>query len=170
MAVVVSYHPTRADIYRSAYVGLRAQPLIWAFVIGVFLVLPWGAAALGIVAHFAWGMRLGPDFLALCLVPFLFVAASLVLIPLRVRGVRTMQGTHTYEFSDSGIMVKGPGIESRLEWPSLTRCHAARQGLLFLSGNFPFISVPGRALTPSSRTELLALAESKGVKLSGRRS
>lgn len=168
MAVTVEYKPTTGDLLRAGYVGLRSRPLVFALSFGFFVLVPWLAALCGIVASLL-GAPIRPlSIMSLIAIPPVAVAAFVLIMLFQVRGARSLQGTHTYEFSDADIRLKGPGFDNRIEWAILTRCHGSNHALLFMSGNALVISVPGRSLTFSSRKELWQMVTAKGVKLTGR--
>jgi hypothetical protein len=167
MAVTVNFTPTTADLLRGGYLGLRVRPINFAFSVGFFIILPWAAACCGIIAS-VMGVSVPLIFiLILIALPPITVAAFGRLMLSQVRGSRGLQGEHSYQFSGDGILLKGPGFDNRVEWTLLTRCHGAKQGLLFISGNAPLISVPGRALSPAAKAELRELVVSKGIVVTG---
>jgi len=168
MAVTVEYKPTTGDLLRAGYVGLRSRRLVFALSFGFFVLVPWLAALCGIVASLLEAPIRPVSIMSLIVIPPVAVAAFALIMMFQARGARSLQGTHTYEFSDADIRLKGPGFDNRIEWAILTRCHVSNHGLLFMSGNSPVISVPGRSLTFSSRKELSQMIAAKGVKLTGR--
>ncbi len=168
MAVTIAFHPNKADILRSAYVGLRSQPANFALAFGFFVVLPWFLASLGIIVSLFAGSMIFPWALGgLIVAPPLVVASFAWLTLLQVHGARGLEGTHTYEFSETGIHLKGPGFDNQLDWAMLTLCYGRKQGVVFKSGNAFLISVPSHALSADKRAALQQLLVAKGVKLSG---
>lgn len=167
MTVVVEYKPTTWDLLRAGYVGLRTRPLVFALSLGFFVLIPWLAALCALVGYL-FGAPISP-FAIVCLVaiPVVTVVTFALLMLFQVRGARSLQGSHTYEFSDSEIRMKGPGFDNHIDWVNLTRCHGSTHGLLFMSGNLPVISVPQRSLSFASRKGLFHMLTVKGVKLSG---
>ena len=169
MTVIVTYKPANADLLRSAYVGLRSRPLVFALSFGFFVVVPWLAALCGIVASLL-GVPTNPlPVLSLIAVPPVAVAAFSVIMLFQVRDARSLAGTHTYKFSCEDIRLKGPGFNNRIEWAILTRYHVSNHGWLFMSGNAPLIFVPGRSLTSSSENQLEKLVALKEIKVTGQR-
>ena len=172
MRISITYNPTTKDLLRTAYVGLRSRPLIFASSIGFFVIVPWLAALCSIAAS-VFGVSIKPlplhSLVGLILIPPFAVAGFALLILFQVRGARSLQGTHIYEFSESGIYLKGPGFDNRVEWSILTRCHVSNFGWLFMTGNAPIISIPGRVLKSPLKNELQKLVNMKNVKVTGQR-
>jgi hypothetical protein len=167
MAVVVEYKPTTGDLLRAGYVGIRTRPLVFALSLGFFVLIPWLSALCASVVYF-FGAPISPfTIVSLVAIPPVAIVAFALTMLFQVRGARSLQGTHIYEFSDAEIHLKGPGFDNRMDWASLTRCHGSTHGLLFMSGNAPVISVPQRSLSFASRKGLFHMLTAKGVKLSG---
>jgi hypothetical protein len=165
--ISVAFEPTGKDIIRASYLSLRARPVIWALSVGFFVVLPWLAALGGIAASIA-GAPVGMfPILILIVVPPL-AAGYFALLPLvLVRGARSLQGIHTYEFSETGIRLRGPGFDNHIDWAILTRCYGFDSGLVFVSGKAALFSVPGRTLSPAAKKQLREMLAANGVALAG---
>lgn len=167
MPITAAFQPTRNDIIRTSYLGLRARPVIWALALGFFVVLPWLAALGGIVAAVA-GKSVGMFPIAILIVVPPLAAGYFAVLPLvLVRGARSLQGMHTYEFSDTGVRLSGPGFDNHIDWAILTRCYGFDQGLVFVSGKAALFSVPGRSLSPAAKTQLRETIAANGVALAG---
>jgi hypothetical protein len=169
MAVTVSFRPSRADLLRSGLIGLEMRPWVMWAGISIFVLLPWATAVFVCVMEASTG-RVFPrsSLIELILLPP-FTVAGFASIPFIVtRGARTLDGEHVYEFDDWGSRLTGPGFDNRVAWSTVTRCHASRMGLLFLTGSLPIITVPARVLSPSSKTALRDLVSGAGVKVTGR--
>jgi hypothetical protein len=149
------------------YVGLRAKPAVFALFLGFFVVFPWVVAALLIADNMAGGSNSAFSIVSMTALPLIGIAAFAHLPLLQVRRARTLQGIHTYAFSDQDIHLTGPGFDSRVDWAALTRCYGRREGLAFFTGSAPIIAVPGRSLSETSREDLRQLVAAKGVKLAG---
>jgi len=168
MATTVGFNWTKADILRAGYVGLRSQPLNFALSVGFFIVVPWLCAFLGVIVSVLGGSVYSSLTIAgLIVIPPVAVGFLAWLSLFQVRGARALEGTHTYEFSETDIHLKGPGFDNHAEWGVITVCYGRKQGLLFKSGNASLISVPGRALSSAARAELRRLIVDKGIKLEG---
>jgi hypothetical protein len=167
VTTTVTFTPTRTDLLRAGYLGLRARPFTFFLSVGFFIAVPWLIALFGLGARVI-GARVGLlPVVELILIPPVAVAAFALIMLFGVRGARTLQGTHSYEFSDAGIRLKGPGFDNRVEWSALTRCHASPYGLLFMTGAAPLISVPGRVLSPTSRRAIGDLVVATAMKRTG---
>jgi hypothetical protein len=167
MAITITFTPTNADILRGGYLSLRNRPINFAFSVGFFIVLPWVAAGVGIVAS-VMGVSVPLIFIVILIaLPPITVVTFARLMLSQVRGARGLQGPHNYEFSSDGILLRGPGFDNRVDWTLVTRCHGANEGLIFISGNAPLISVPGRVLSPAVKAELRELVASKEVTVTG---
>jgi hypothetical protein len=167
MAITLSYTWTRGNLLRASYVAVRAHPVTFALAVGGFVVVPWLIAAGSLVA-IAMGVTISLSrIVQLILAPPVAVAAMALLTLLRLRGARSLRGAHTCALSETDIHVTGPGFDSHIEWTIPTRCYGCGQGLIFMTGNAPLLSLPGSALPATSRQELLELLAAKGVKLSG---
>lgn len=165
--IEVAFTPTRWDLLRAGQMGLRARPVFFFFSLSFFVILPWLIALAFLLAYFAGvHISLFPMVVLLFIPPVAVVFFSL--IPLWVaRGARSLRGTHHYAFSEGEIRLVGPGFENRVEWPLITRCFGFKSGLLFVSGNAPLITVPGRALPSVASAQLRQLLISKNVELCG---
>lgn len=167
MTMKFSFDPTRADLVRAAYVGLQTRPVVFAICVAIVIALP-GIVALFTISAIIQGTPIpAPPFLKVMLLPPIVFGALGGLIHLQVGGAVSLTGRHTYEFSETGIRLTGPGFDSHLEWKLVTRCQGSKHGLLFFSGNAAYIFIPGRVLSNSSRSELRALVAAKGIKRTG---
>jgi len=171
MAIAVTFSPTRGDLLRTCYMGLRTRPLSFATYVGFFVILPWAVSIWGIIA-FTLGAPIGPlgplVIMSMIAIPPISVAAFALVMLFQFRGAKGLQGTHRYQFSDGGIQLNGPGFDTRIQWAMLTRCHGSNQGMVFMSGNVPLISLPARYIAGAEKAELQQLIASKGIKLTGR--
>jgi hypothetical protein len=162
-SIVINFTPTKVDILRAAFLALRARPLTLAFSVGFFVVLPWFSALIAIAASAAGADVSTWWIFELIVIPPLAVALFSAIPLMQVRGARSLNGTHTYEFSDRGIHLTGPGFDNRVDWSILTRCYSFKPGLLFVSGNAPLITVPSHSLSAVNKAELGRLLAAKGV-------
>jgi len=165
--IAVSFIPSRADLMRLGYVALRANPVVLALSLGFFVVFPWVVATSLMVDNASGGSNSAYSIVSMLALPLISIAAFAYLPLLHVRRARTLQGTHTYAFSDQDIHLTGPGFDSRVDWAALSRCYGRREGLIFFTGSAPIITVPGRSLSQTSREDLRQLVAAKGVKLAG---
>jgi len=140
--------------------------LLWLG-LSFFVILPWLTALGYLFAYFAGvNIALAPAVVLLFVPPVAVTFFSL--LPLwAVRGARSLQGDHVYRFSEEEIVLSGPGFENRVEWHLVTRCFGFKSGLLFVSGNAPLITIPGRALSSSTKAGLRELLITKNVGLGG---
>jgi hypothetical protein len=166
-AITVSFIPSRADSMRLGYVALRAKPLLFALNLCFLVGLPWAVATYLIVDNAWGGSNSAFSIVSMIVLPLIGIAGFAYLPLLQMRRARTLQGTHTYTFSDPVIHLTGPGFDSRVDWAVLTRCYGRREGLICFTGSAPIITVPGRPLSETSREELRQLMATKGVKLAG---
>ena len=123
---------------------------------------------LGFSVFYFFGGRINlVSITALVVVP-IFSIAFFALLPLvLIRGARSLNCPHLYQFSGEGIRLTGPGFDNRVEWKLVTRCYGFKQGLLFASGNAPLITVPARSLSAATRAKLRQLIMESGVELMG---
>jgi hypothetical protein len=168
MAVSVSFTLTRGDLLRASWVSLRSHPFVLAQWVGFFIVFPWAFAAWQIVdaargtAHVSM-----MAVLELVLIPPVAVIGFGAILLWGSRGSRMIGGHFEIGFTDEDIHLTSPGVDSRVQWPALTKCFGTRQGILFCSGNRPMLSVPGRTLSPEAAAELRAMAAARGLKIVG---
>jgi hypothetical protein len=163
MAVTVTFTPTNADLMRTGYLGIRSRPLVLAMSLGFFVVLPWVLALGAFIAKLAGYHIPWLPIVVLAVLPASSVF-SFALIPLFLyRHAPTLQGPHSYEFSEQDIHAVGPGFDNRVQWNVLTRCLKHRYGLLLMSERVPMVTVPGRALARADWVELLRLVRMKGL-------
>lgn len=154
---------------RAGYVGLRSRPVVFTLWLGFFVIVPWLSALLFTVNSLLLGKPVESWLVMnLIAIPPLVVTLFGSIILFQFRNARTLQGTHTYNFSDADIHLKGPGFDNRVEWSILTRCHVSDLGWLITSGNTPLISIPGRLLTSSSYNEIQEMITRKGIKITGK--
>jgi hypothetical protein len=168
MTISVAFTPTKRDLVLAGYLGLRARPFNFALSLAFFVILPW-VAALGSGVYYLSG---GPvnlsNIIVLLIVPIASIAFFALLPVVLARGMRSLNGPHRYDFSGDGIRLTGPGFDNRVEWKLVTRCYGFKTGLLFASGSAPLITVPARALSPTTGTQLRRLIMASGVELAGR--
>jgi hypothetical protein len=167
MTISVVFTPTKGDLVRAGYLGLRTRPFIFALSFGFFVILPWIAALFFGALYLAGASVNLSAIVDLLIVPILSIAFFVLLPLLLIRGARSLNGPHRYEFSTEGIRLTGPGFDNRVEWKLVTRCYGFKTGLLFASGNAPLITVPARSLSPIARTQLRQLIMASGVELAG---
>ena len=166
-SITVTFTPTKGDILRAAYMGLRARPLIFVSAVGFFIVIPWVSALVAIAASTVGAPVSTARIIQLIAMPPVAVALFALIPLLQVRGARGLNGPHTYEFSEGGIHLTGPGFDNRVDWSIPTRCYNFKPGLLFVSGNAPLITVPSRCLAATDKAELGRLLTRKGVQARG---
>ena len=163
MTVVASFTPSHRDLIWAGIAGMRDRPATLAFWVAFFVLLPWLAAAYfaSTQVGFSWAVAV------FAVVPF-FTIASFVWMPVRLlRKSPTLQGTHTYEFAEEAIRLRGPGFDSRLGWEVLSHCRDYGSTLCFFSGKQAMIIVPVRALPGAEWQALKALVASKGIDMRG---
>ncbi len=160
MSIAINFTPTSRDLVWAGYAGLRAKPIFLAILLLFFVVLPWSSALFVLLFGklvSIWSVAL------LVLVPPISVIAF-AFLPVRLfRNSPTLQGVHTYEFSENEIHLIGPGFDNRLQWPTLTRCIQFSGGLQFYSNTLALISIPRRALSESTLSSLHHLATLKEI-------
>lgn len=160
MSVQIFFTPSRRDLVWAAYAGLRARPAIFFTSILFFVAFPWSAALIFLALGFLASTWL---IIVLLLLPLIAVALF-VSIPIRLfGGSPSLQGEHTYEFSENEIHLFGPGFDNRVSWSIITRCLEFSGGFLFYSNKLPIISIPRRALPGHTSLGLRALCEASGV-------
>jgi hypothetical protein len=163
MSITATFQLTKGDIIRSGYLGLLSRPLVLALCLGFFVGVPWVTALVFVVEQSADLLSIASLFV-LPLLAIVFFS----LIPLWVtRGARSLDGTHTYDFSEDGIHLVGPGFDNRIDWAIVTRCYGFGLGLLFVSGKAPILSVPARSLSPAAKTQLRRMIVTRGVEVAG---
>jgi hypothetical protein len=170
MSVVVRFTPVRRDLIMAGWAAQRARPLLFAFGIGFFVVLPIVTA----IFH-AWiAMRLGrpidvAQILLLLLIPPVMVG-TMAYLPVWLAGrSRALTGEHTYRFGPEGMQFEGPGFDNRLAWANVTCYSDSAAGLMLFSDKLPLVSVPARVLMPETHRALLALLQHVGIPPRGKR-
>ena len=162
MSVQICFTPTKRDLMWTVYAGVRARPAIFFSSILFFVVLPWSAALIILVLG---NLASTWSIIVLLVVPPIAVA-SFASIPIRLFGDSpSLQGEHTYEFSDSEIHLIGPGFDNRVDWSIVTSCLEFSGGLQFYSKKLAVISIPRRALSATTSQELRALCVAKGISI-----
>ncbi len=140
--------------------ALLYQRWVLYFWVGFFVILPWGVAAamLGLFAFRNGRLDLW-SFSVLLVAPILAMGLF-SLIPLWMarsaqRDAPTLQGVHSYEFSEGGIQLSGPEFKNQLEWSAITNYFESRYGAMFFGGSNPIVFVPARAFSSVAEREAL---------------
>jgi hypothetical protein len=160
MPISISFTPSKRDLMWAAYAGVRARPIVFFTSVLFFVVLPWFGALIILTLGnptSAW------PAIVLIVVPPIAVA-SFASIPVRLFGdAPSLQGVHTYEFSESEIHLFGPGFDNRVKWSIVTHCVEFSGGLQIYSKKLAIISIPRRALSETTMSALRALLKAKGI-------
>ena len=160
MRVEFQFTPKTGDHWKAAMTALLHQR--WALSLWVlfFVVLPWGVALAVLGLSTYRGARLDIwNFSMLLVVPVLAMGLF-SLVPLWMargaqRNAPTLQGAHSYEFSEAGIHLSGPEFRSELEWSAITSFFESRYGAMFFGGPNPIIFLPARAFSSVAGREAL---------------
>jgi hypothetical protein len=131
------------------------------------VILPWVAALLSGALYLSGAPVSLWAIIGFLILPIASVAFFATLPLVLMRGARSLNGPHRYEFSADCIRLSGPGFDNRLEWTLVTRCYGFKTGLLFASGKAPLITVPARALSALAKAQLRQLIMASGVELAG---
>ena len=162
MSVRICFTPSKRDLMWTVYAGVRARPVIFLSSILFFVVFPWSAALI----IFALGNLASTWSIAVLLAVPPIAVALFASIPVCIFGDSpSLQGEHTYEFSENEIHLFGPGFDNRVDWSNVTSCLEFSGGLQFYSKKLAVISIPRRALSETTSQALRALIKAKGISI-----
>ena len=161
--ITVSFTPTNRDFVWISYATLRSRPVLFAMLLGFFVVLPWLAA----IAAVLTGAKLGLAFIVSLLTPPIMLGFFALMPLLIYRKSQALKGEHIYEFSDIEIYLHGPGFDNRVQWALITNCTEISGGLIFNSNKLAIISIPPRVLSSHKISSFRQLIENKGIEYKG---
>lgn len=164
MPIKLTFELTRSDVIRLWYLAMlnwrRRTPIVMAV---FFVAVPWIAACVFLSDPSVGRLTI----VGLFSVPLVLLVLYSMAPLLAMYRMRSPGGPYTYEFSDEGMNLAGQGIESRMEWKLVSRCHGAPMGLLVFYGENAFLPIPGRAASPEVRKQLRELLLRRGIPFTG---
>lgn len=164
MPIKITFELTRSDLFRLWYLAmLNWRPRTPTVMVVCFVAIPW-VAAFVLLGDPAVGRM---TIAGLFSVPFVLLALYSMVPLLSMSSMRSPSGPYFYEFSDEGMTLAGEGVESRMEWKLVSRCHGSPTGLLVFYGKNAFLPIPGRAASPAVRNQLRELLLRRGIPLTG---
>lgn len=159
MHIEIDYRLTRRDVAWVTLAAFRANRGAFVLFLGLFWLLPWAAAMLGVLSPAAampWWLSA-----LLWVAPVVMVATLLAFGQADAAGSGLLDAPLTLVLSDDGIEHRGDAFAATVPWSTITRATWMRGGLLLMAGKRVVTAVRARYLDADRAAAVKALLREK---------